>query len=280
MLIQSEKMSSLGQMVAGIAHEVNTPLAYVKSSLEAVRGGLADTARLADEAEQLIVLLGEESPDEVQLAARFTAVQELVADLRKDGALGQVDTLIKDGLYGIAQISDIVTGLKDFSRLDRAKVAEYDLHEGIESAIAIGRNHLKHRTVKKLFGQIPKVSCSPSQVNQVFLNLLTNAAQATADAGGVITVRTMLRDSGHVAVEVIDNGHGIPPDVLKKVFDPFFTTKAVGKGTGLGLSISYKIIESHGGRIEVASEAGKGTRFTVVLPINASAEARAGAQAG
>ena len=139
------------------------------------------------------------------------------------------------------------------------------------SAITIGRNHLKHRNVKKQFGRIPKVSCSPSQVNQVFLNLLTNAAQATPESGGEITVRTLLRDAEHVAVEVIDNGHGIPPEVLKKIFDPFFTTKAVGKGTGLGLSISYKIIESHGGRIEVSSEEGKGTCFTVVLPIRAPA---------
>ena len=275
MLIQSEKMSSLGQMVAGIAHEVNTPLAYVKSSLEAVRGGLADTARLADQVEKLIALVGSESPDEAQLAERFAAVQELVAGLLQGGALAQVDTLVKDGLYGIAQISDIVTSLKDFSRLDRAKVADFDLNGGIESALTIGRNHLKHRTVKKLFGQIPKVSCSPSQINQVFLNLLTNAAQATPDSGGAITVRTMLRDPEHVAVEVIDNGHGIPPDVLKKIFDPFFTTKEVGKATGLGLAISYKIIESHGGRIQVASEVGKGTRFTVILPVRPPAGAMA-----
>ena len=121
--------------------------------------------------------------------------------------------------------------------------------------------------MKKLFGQIPKVNCSPSQVNQVFLNLITNAAQATPEQGGAITVKTMLRDPGHVAVDVIDNGHGIPDDILKKIFDPFFTTKEAGKGTGLGLAVSYKIVESHGGKIEVASEVGKGSRFTVVLPI-------------
>ena len=267
MLIQSEKMSSLGQMVAGIAHEVNTPLAYVKSSLEAVRGGLADTARLAAEVERLTALLGAESPDEEQLAAQFAAVQELLAGLRRDDALGRVDALVKDGLYGIAQITDIVTALRNFSRLDRAKVADFDLNEGIESSIAIARSHLRGRSVKKLFGQIPKVNCSPSQINQVFLNLITNAAQATPDEGGVITLRTMLRDPGHVAVDVIDNGHGIPEEIRKKIFDPFFTTKEAGKGTGLGLSISYKIVESHGGTIDVSSEIGKGTRFTVVLPI-------------
>ncbi|MBI3370561.1 MAG: hypothetical protein HY017_02230 [Betaproteobacteria bacterium] len=267
MLIQSEKMASLGQMVAGIAHEVNTPLAYVKSSLEAVRGGLADTAHLAADVERLIALLSAESPDEAQLAAQFAAVQELLAELQQDDALGKVDALVKDGLYGIAQIADIVTGLKNFSRLDRAKVADFDLNEGIESSISIARSHLRGKSVKKLFGQIPKVNCSPSQINQVFLNLITNAAQATPAEGGVITVRTMLRDPGHVAVDVIDNGHGIPEQVLKKIFDPFFTTKEAGKGTGLGLAISYKIVESHGGKIEVVSEVGKGSRFTLVLPI-------------
>jgi signal transduction histidine kinase len=131
----------------------------------------------------------------------------------------------------------------------------------------IATNHVKKRAVKQVFGKIPKVSCAPSQINQVFLNLITNAAQATADEGGVIGLRTFQPGPGQVAVEISDNGHGIPEDVLPKIFDPFFTTKEVGKGTGLGLSICYKIIESHGGRIDVQSKAGVGTRFTVTLPV-------------
>ena len=268
MLIQSEKMSSLGQMVAGIAHEVNTPLAYVKSSLEAVRKSVPQAGRLAAETERLLALLSGESADEAALAAQFALVRGALDQLRGRAALDELEGLVKDGLFGIEQISEVVGNLKNFSRLDRSKVADYDLREGIESAIRIGHQQLEHRQVRKEFGAIPHVSCSPSQINQVILNLLSNAAQATKDGEGIITVRTSMRGTEHVAVEVADNGSGIPADVLPKIFDPFFTTKAVGQGTGLGLSICYKIVENHGGKLEVQSAPGKGTRFTLVLPVN------------
>jgi signal transduction histidine kinase len=267
LLIQSEKMSSLGQMVAGVAHEVNTPLAYVKASLETVNGRLPKVAQALAEAEKLIGMLHSESVSEADLSAQFAAASQALAGAHSGGAFPDVDALVKDGLYGIAQISELVTNLKNFARLDRSKVAEFDLNEGIASALSIAKNQLKHRKVNKLLGAIPKVPCAPSQMNQVFLNLLTNAAQATAEEGGVITVRTYQPDPGRVAIEIADNGHGIPEDVLPKIFDPFFTTKEVGKGTGLGLSITYKIVESHGGRIDVASKVGTGTKFTVTLPV-------------
>lgn len=284
MLIQSEKMASLGQMVAGIAHEVNTPLAYVKSSLEAVGKSVPEVGRLAAEAERLLALLSSESAGEAALAAQFAQVRALVEGLRGTSAgntaggaaLEELERLVKDGLFGIGQISEIVANLKNFSRLDRSMVADFDLHEGIDSAIRIGHAQLQNRIVRREFGAIPRVTCSPSQINQVLLNLLSNAAQATRDGDGTITVRTTLRDAAHVAVEVADNGTGIPADVLPKIFDPFFTTKAVGKGTGLGLSVSYKIIENHGGKLEVRSKPGAGTRFTVVLPINPLAAPAAG----
>jgi signal transduction histidine kinase len=267
LLIQSEKMSSLGQMVAGVAHEVNTPLAYVKSSLEAVAGGMPKAGEALAQAERLVRLLESEQADEAQLAKQFAAVNGALAELRGGSRLAELDTLVKDGLYGIAQISELVNNLRNFARLDRSKVAEFDLNEGLQSALAIARNHVKKRTVKQELGRITKVSCAPSQINQVFLNLITNAAQATAEEGGVIGVRTWQVDPGMVAVEISDNGHGIPADVLPKIFDPFFTTKEVGKGTGLGLSICYKIVEGHGGRIDVQSKPGTGTRFTVTLPV-------------
>jgi len=267
MLIQSEKMASLGQMVAGIAHEVNTPLAYVKSSLEAVRKSVPGAARLATETEQLLALLSAENADESALSAQFSKVRALVEEMRSKTALAELEQLLKDGLFGIGQISEVISNLKNFSRLDRSMVAEYDLHEGIESVLRIGYAQLQKRIVRKEFGKILRVSCSPSQINQVILNLLSNAAQATADGEGTITVRTAMRDAAHVAVEVADNGHGIPAEVLPKIFDPFFTTKAVGKGTGLGLAICYKIVENHGGRLEVQSRPGAGTRFILVLPI-------------
>jgi signal transduction histidine kinase len=275
MLVQSEKMSSLGQMVAGIAHEVNTPLAYVKSSLEAVSRRVPEAGRLAAQTGRLLELLSAEGVDEAPLAAQFSLVQGLVDELAGkaagSSAFEELQRLVQDGLFGIGQISEVIANLKDFSRLDRSKVAEFDLHQGIESAIRIGQAQLQNRIVQKNFGSIPPVSCSPSQINQVILNLLTNAAQATSDTDGKITLTTRMRDPGHVVLDVADNGSGIPADVLPKIFDPFFTTKQVGKGTGLGLSICYKIVENHGGKLEVQSTPGLGTRFSVVLPVSAPA---------
>jgi len=275
MLIQSEKMSSLGQMVAGIAHEVNTPLAYVKSSLEAVRKSVPQTGRLAAETERLLELLSTENAEEAALTSQFAQVRALLEELRSRNALQELERMLKDGLFGIGQISEVIANLKNFSRLDRGNVAEFDLHEGIESTIRIGYAQLQKRELRKEFGKIPHVFCSPSQINQVILNLLSNAAQATRENDGTITVRTGMRDAAHVTVEVADNGQGIPADVLPKIFDPFFTTKAVGKGTGLGLSICHKIVENHGGRLEVQSRPGLGTRFTLVLPVKSPATSAA-----
>lgn len=270
MLIQSEKMSSLGQMVAGIAHEVNTPLAYVKSSLEAVGKSVPRAAALASKTDTLMTLLTAQQVDEAALAAHFGEVRALLEELRSGAAFEELETLLKDGLFGIGQISEVIGNLKDFSRLDRSKIADFDLHQGIESSLRIAQQQLKNRVVKKEFGRIPAVNCSPSQINQVILNLLSNAAHATAEGTGTIVVRTSQPDAAHVAVEVADNGSGISPEILPKIFDPFFTTKAVGKGTGLGLSICYKIAQNHGGRLEVQSKKGVGTRFTLVLPLKSA----------
>ncbi|HEX2566779.1 MAG TPA: ATP-binding protein [Burkholderiales bacterium] len=269
MLIQSEKMSSLGQMVAGIAHEVNTPLAYVKASLESVRAHVPEMETLARETEQLLAALAAENPDEQQLAAQFETVRARIDALRARGSADELTKLVSDGVYGIEQISAIVANLKDFSRLDRSKVAQYDVHEGIESTLRIAHNQIKHRAVRKHFGALPKISCSPSQINQVLLNLLSNAAQATSETEGAIDITTRMAGDKQVAIEVADNGHGIPAEVMPRLFEPFFTTKAPGKGTGLGLAISYKIVQNHGGRLEAQSTPGAGTRFTMTLPVSA-----------
>jgi signal transduction histidine kinase len=236
-------------------------------------------ARLTAETERLLEMLSAEGADEAALAAQFAQVRALVHELGGKEparlALQDLERMLKDGLFGIGQISEVIGNLKNFSRLDRSNVAEFDLHEGIESTIRIGHAQLQKRVLRREFGKIPPISCSPSQINQVILNLLANAAQATRDGEGTITVRTSMRDAAHVAVEVADNGHGIPPEVLPKIFDPFFTTKPVGKGTGLGLSICHKIVENHGGRLEVQSRQGAGTRFTMVLPIKPPAAAAA-----
>jgi two-component system, NtrC family, sensor kinase len=268
LLIQSEKMSSLGQMVAGVAHEVNTPLAYVKASLDTVHGRMPRVAAALGEAEKLIAMLqSEDQADDAALSRQFAVASQALSEAHSGGAFPDLDRLVQDGLYGIGQISELVNNLRNFARLDRSKMGEFDLNEGLGGALSIAKHQLKRRTVNKHLGPIPKIACAPSQINQVFLNLLTNAAQATPEEGGVIHLRTFQPDPEHVAVEVTDNGHGIPAEVLSKIFDPFFTTKEVGKGTGLGLSICYKIVESHGGRITVDSRVGVGTRFTVTLPV-------------
>ena len=267
MLVQSEKMSALGQMVAGVAHEVNTPLAYVKASLEAAQSRAGDAGRLARETRALLELIESDAGDEAGLAQHLAAVRKLLADKR----LESLDLQLKDGLHGITQLAEFVVSLKDFSRLERGAVVTYDVNEGVETTLRIAGAQLGKRQVRKIFGELPAITCSPSQINQVVLNLLVNAAHATPELGGSIVVRTSVPDAEHVAIEVSDNGKGIPKEVLPRIFDPFFTTKEVGKGTGLGLSICFRIIEAHGGRIQVDSRPGAGARFTIVLPLVAHA---------
>jgi two-component system NtrC family sensor kinase len=271
LLVQTEKMSSLGQMVAGIAHEINTPLAYVKSSLATLNERLPQVEGVVAECTRLMGLLERGDATDEELSEQFTRVSTLAAQFQAEGMAANLETLNTDALHGIEQISEIILNLKNFSRLDRSKVSRFNLNEGLESTLVIARNLVKHKTVDKRFGEIPLIECSPSQINQVFLNLITNAAQATRDdQHGQIVITTSALASGQVRVDVADNGHGIPENVVSKIFDPFFTTKEVGQGTGLGLSIAYKIVQEHGGRIEVKSKVGAGTVFSVFLPIKAA----------
>jgi two-component system NtrC family sensor kinase len=276
LLVQTEKMSSLGQMVAGIAHEINTPLAYVKSSLATLAERLPVAEGVVAEAIQLVGMLERgDAPDDV-LSEQFAKVSSLAARFQAESEASQLQSLNGDALHGIEQISEIILNLKNFSRLDRSKVSRFNLNEGLESTLVIARNMIKHKTVNRQFADIPLIECSPSQINQVFLNLITNAAQATKDdASGLITISTGLVPNGFVRVDISDNGHGIPETVMSKIFDPFFTTKDVGQGTGLGLSIAYKIIQEHGGRIDVKSRVGQGTTFSVLLPARAAPQAMA-----
>jgi two-component system NtrC family sensor kinase len=264
-LIQSEKMSSLGQMVAGIAHEINTPVAYVKNSLGSVDGRLEALTRLAADCDRLLALLeAGDTPDDL-LDQQLGALSAAARALGGSESVGELGALVKDGLYGVEQIAQIVGHLRDFSRLDRGNVQRFDLHQGIENTLQLARHLLKAVHIERRFTTDGHLVGSPSQLNQVLLNLVTNAAQAIGPAGGTITLATR-GDARELVLEVIDTGAGIPPEVLPKIFDPFFTTKAVGQGTGLGLSICYKIIAQHGGQIEVDSRVGLGTTFRVRLP--------------
>jgi len=270
-LIQSEKMSSLGQMVAGVAHEINTPLAYVKNSLSIVDDRLPQINATIMDCERLLALLGAGKVDPDALNRQFARTTTLLGRLKQQRVLAELTGLVKDGLFGTGEMAEIVGNLKDFSRLDRSKVTSFNLNDGLTSSLVLARHMLKTINVNKRFGEIPPIVCAPSQINQVFLNLITNAAQVLGPANGEITLSSRADGDG-VAVEIADNGKGIEPEILPKIFDPFFTTKEAGKGTGLGLSISYKIVTQHGGRIDVASEPGKGTSFTVWLPLKPPAE--------
>jgi signal transduction histidine kinase len=265
-LVQSEKMSSLGQMVAGVVHEVNTPLAYVKNSVVAVRSNLPELGDTIASCGRLLALLKEAGTEPAALENQFADTAERLNALREREVLSDLQALSADGLHGIDQISELVTNLKNFSRLDRSRVASFSVNDGLQSALNMTRHLLRHIEVERHFADLPQITCSPSQVNQVFLNVLQNAIQAMDKPAGRIALTTRA-EAGSVVIEIEDNGKGIPDDVLPRIFDPFFTTKEVGQGTGLGLSIAYKIVTEHGGRISARSEAGNGTVFTIVLPV-------------
>jgi len=258
-LLQSEKMSSIGQLAAGVAHEINNPIGYVYSNLGALEKYVQDTFGMLDLYEQAESSI----TDEAARAKLKTAREKLdIAFLKED-----LRSLMVESKDGITRVKKIVQNLKDFSHVDASDEWHFDdLHNGLNSTLNIVNNEIKYKAdVIKEYGDIPQVECLSSQLNQVFMNLLVNAAHAIEERG-TITIRTGSQGD-EVWVEIADTGKGIPPENLKKIFDPFFTTKPIGKGTGLGLSLAYGIIEKHHGRIEVQSEVGKGTIFKVWLPV-------------
>jgi signal transduction histidine kinase len=266
-LVQSEKMASLGQMVAGVAHEINTPLGYVRNNVEITQSVFEQLRSVLGDHEHLLNMMAAEEPDEEAIHAQLLKASGAAADLRESNTLEDTEALLKDTLFGTDQIKELVVNLRNFSRLDQARVAEVNLNESLEQTLVIARNVLKGRVeIIRRLAEIPAVSCSPSQINQVFLNLISNAAQAIEHDAGRLLLKTEA-DSEHVHVSIQDNGKGIAQEHLEKIFDPFFTTKPIGQGTGLGLSISYQIVQAHGGNIRVASIPGKGSRFVVSLPI-------------
>lgn len=259
-LLQSEKMASIGQLAAGIAHEINNPIGFINSNMGSLKSYVDTLCALVDGFDRSLQSL----PGQAELKEKATQLKN-----QADYAFlkGDVADLVRESMEGLKRVRDIVQSLKDFAHIGETDWQLADLHAGIDSTLTIANNEFKYKaTVIKEYGRLPPVRCLASQLNQVFMNLIVNASQAI-ESNGVITVRTGYADDW-VWVEVGDNGSGIAPDTLNRIFDPFFTTKPVGKGTGLGLSLSYSIVTKHGGRIEVDSELGKGTRFTVHLPVN------------
>ena len=264
-LVQSEKMASLGQMVAGVAHEINTPLGYVRNNVEIVQEFIEQLKQMDSAHRELVDVILSPDGNDVAIAEKLAAIDDMQTLIAPDMLYEDMMAVFNDTNYGLEQINELVMGLKNFSRLDQAMTDSVSINECINSSLLIAKNTLKDRVqVIKQLGDIPKISCAPSQINQVLLNLFTNAAQAI-NGEGKILIKTWA-DETFVHISVQDSGKGMPADVVKKIFDPFFTTKPVGEGTGLGLSISFQIIEQHGGKIRVASEVGRGTRFGISLP--------------
>ena len=265
-LIQSEKMASLGQMVAGVAHEINTPLGYARSNTRMVRSSLDELRDVISVQNRALTLLTAEQATEEQVAQALAEAQQRSAAVKPAELATDLDTLLDDANHGLTQIAELVSSLKDFSRVDRSRADQFNINDGIDSALKICHNLIKDRIeVVKHYGDVPEIECAPSQLNQVFLNLLTNAAQAI-EGEGKIHIHTTAESRG-VKIRVLDTGCGMSEEVLVKIFEPFFTTKPVGSGTGLGLSIVFRIIEDHGGRIEAHSEPGKGSEFIIHLPL-------------
>jgi signal transduction histidine kinase len=265
-LIQSEKMAGLGQLAAGVAHEINNPISFINSNLVTL-GSYVESLLVIDAAYN-----DAQHSLEPSVQRAFDAVNALKASSDHAFMVDDLRQLIKESRDGIERVNTIVRDLKDFARVGLADWAWTDIHQGLESTINIVWNEIKYKaTIEREYGSLPQVHCISSQLNQVFMNLLVNAAHAI-EGKGVVRVRTGCDDK-HVWVEVIDTGIGIPPENLTRIFDPFFTTKALGKGTGLGLSLSWGIVQRHQGTIEVQSTVGKGSTFRVVVPIYVQGDA-------
>lgn len=262
MVVHNEKMRSLGQLVAGVAHELNNPINFIYGNL----------AHLKNYTNDLLEIIGKYEKIQKQFPQeKFEEVENLKNEIDYEFLTEDIFALLKSCTDGAERSKQIIIDLKNFSRLDEALIKEVDIHEGIDSALNILKNKFKDTvTVHKDYGELPKINCYAGQVNQVFMNVIDNAAQAINETGDIY-IRTKLKNNTAI-IEIEDTGPGIPEDILPKIFDPFFTTKPVGEGTGLGLSICYKIIKSHNGKMEAVSEKGKGTKFIITLPVNWSEE--------
>ncbi len=258
-LIQTEKMSSLGQMVAGVAHEINNPVNFIYGNLECANNYFQDLLTL-------VSLYQEYYPNPEQI------IEETIEEIDLEYLTQDLSKLLSSMKIGSKRIREIVLSLRNFSRLDEAEMKEVDIHEGIENTLLILNHRLKKGfEVIKNYEDLPMIECYPAQLNQVFMNIISNSIDALSDDKSYkpskqIVITTSKLSDNYIKLSIRDNGSGIPVEIQHKLFDPFFTTKPVGKGTGLGLSICYGIIEKHNGKIEFFSEVEKGTEFVIYIP--------------
>ncbi|QLC74480.1 PAS domain-containing protein [Pseudomonas sp. LPB0260] len=256
-LLQSEKMAAIGQLAAGVAHEINNPVGYVYSNFSSLQGYVGDLFALIEAYQQAA---------QQQDAAFRAVLEEINRKLDYEFVREDMADLVKESRQGLERVKQIVQDLRDFSHIDSGDWQPADLHKGLDSTLNVIWNEIKFKAeVIKSYGELPMIECLGSQLNQVFMNLIVNAGHAI-EKQGTIWLETGCQDDW-VFVRVRDNGVGIAPQHLSRLFEPFFTTKPVGQGTGLGLSVSYSIVDKHNGRLEVESELGQGTTFTVWLPV-------------
>jgi signal transduction histidine kinase len=260
-LMQSEKLASIGQLAAGVAHEINNPIGYVFSNFETLGTYIGRMLQMFEAYEQAEAHIGD--------PATLGQVRALRQEMDLDFLIEDIPLMMAESREGISRVRKIVQDLKDFSRVDANQEWQWaSLHSGIDSTLNIVANEVKYKAdVVKEYGDIPDIECQPSHINQVIMNIVVNGAHAIGSERGLITIRTG-REGDQVWLTISDNGAGMPKEIQSRIFDPFFTTKPIGSGTGLGLSLSYGIIQKHHGQIEVHSEPGQGTTFRITLPIH------------
>ena len=260
-LLQADRLSTIGQLAAGVAHEINNPIGYVQSNLETLRDYVASLFRLINAQDTALRHIRVTNPEEAM------QIEQVRQQIDYDFLTKDLPTLLAESQEGISRVRKIIQDLREFSRAGHAEAWTFaDVHAGIDSTINIVWNELKYKVeLVKNYGDVPPIECLPSQLNQVFMNILVNAGHAIEKRGEIVISTRADADFGYV--EISDTGKGIEPEHLQRVFEPFFTTKPIGKGTGLGLSISYGIVRKHGGEIDVRSEVGVGTTFMIKLPL-------------
>jgi two-component system, NtrC family, sensor kinase len=268
-ILQSEKMASIGQLAAGVAHEINNPIGFIGSNLDALNEYMKDVSELISLYQELMVSLREPGREATDpgFEDRIKAISEFEEQIEIDYLKQDIPDLIKDCKEGTQRVGKIVADLKFFAHPGQDRKMAVDINKCLDSTLNVAHNELKYKAeVIREFGEIPTVEGFPQKLNQVFMNILVNAAQAIEEKG---EIRVLTKKEGDdVVISISDTGCGIKEEHLAKIFDPFFTTKEVGKGTGLGMNIAYNIVRDHGGSISVKSKAGEGTTFTVRLPGN------------
>lgn len=271
-IMQNEKLASVGRLAAGVAHEINTPIQYIGDNLRALSDAFGDLLALVSTYRQAVEQAGErplsgEEREQISAAEQERDLEYILEDSPQ---------AIAQGLEGVQRVATIVKAMKDFSHVDRGQLSTVDLNHALQSTLTVARNEYKYvADVVTELGELPAVECYASELNQVFLNLIVNAAHAIADTGnrGTITIRTA-SEGDNVRIDIADSGTGIPEEIRKRIFEPFFTTKEVGKGTGQGLSIAYQIVvQKHGGSIDLESTIGTGTTFILRIPLRSAAPA-------